>query len=340
MKRILINQIKPVSELILKEIGFKSADRESITRNIYEAELAGKRNLGLTYLLYFLRHHTVVAPFNLAQPTPKVISKTTSTMLIDGQQRVGHYVMEWALSRAFKSVKKTGIYAFGLHNTHPTIGYVSQYARMATEQNLIYISYANSNGRIAPYGSATRLWGTNPITYGIPGKTNHVIYDAATAAITASELMTYQRNGKNVPENTCIDENGIVCVDPNIILDKGAILPFGGHKGSGLAFITELLAGAITKSKIGNKILGDWGVFTIIIDPAAFRDINDFLVEVDTAVNEVKSGKLREGFNEIVIPGELSSRNKEISIKNGYVEIDEHNYNTLCEKFPKVQTLI
>lgn len=337
--KIKINNLYKVSDTILKEIGFKKADRESISRNIVESELVNKSNLGLSYLLYFHRHHTQIEPFNLSRPTPLIEKSTSNTMIINGSKRTGHYVMEWALEKSFKKIKNNGLFAFGFTNTHPTIGYVSQYARKVVEKNLIFIGFANSSGRVAPYGSTTRMWGTNPITYGIPGKTTNVIYDAATSAITASEILVAKRNNTQVRKNTCIDEYGEVCVNPAQIWESGAILPFGEHKGSGLGFLVELIAGALTGSKVGNSVQGNWGVFCILIDPSAFRDINRFLEDVDTAVKEVKSAKLRKGFNEILIPGERALRFKNQNLKNGFIEVSDFTIQQLREQFKTLNQL-
>jgi LDH2 family malate/lactate/ureidoglycolate dehydrogenase len=261
-------------------------------------------------------------------------------MLVDGHKRVGHYVMDWTLGKAISKAKENGIVVFGFTNTHPTIGYVSHYARKVTDQKLIFMSFANSNGRIAPHGSVSRLWGTNPITYGIPGKSMPVIFDGATAAITASDIMAAKRDNRLVPENTCVDENGDVCRDANHIWEKGAILPFGGHKGSGMAFVVELLAGALTGSKVGNSVKGDWGVLTILIDPSKFRPYAEFINDVEIAVQEVRSAAPRKGFSKVFIPGEQSATHKVEALKSGFIDVDDVVIEQLKVQFSSINNLL
>jgi LDH2 family malate/lactate/ureidoglycolate dehydrogenase len=335
--KITIKNARKYIEAALYEIGFHKEDIQAISENILEAEFAGKSNLGMNYLSYLHRHHTVLDPFNMDEPEPTLLTDLPSIMLIDGHKRVGHYVMEWALKKAVERAKSNGIVAFGFTNTHPTIGYVSQYARMVVENGLIFMSFANSNGRVAPYGSVTRLWGTNPITYGIPGKSMPVIYDAATSAITASDIMAAKRDGRKIPNDRCIDAEGNLCTDPVEIWEKGAILPFGGHKGSGLSFIVELLAGALTGSKVGNSVAGDWGVFSIVIDPSKFRSYEDFISNVESAIAEVKQSVPRKGFEKVYVPGEKSQLHKQNVLKEGSIEVDDVIFSQLCEQFKSIK---
>ena len=99
---------------------------------------------------------------------------------------------------------------------------------------------------VAPAGAKKPLFGTNPISFAWPrpGKTP-VVYDMATAAMAMGEVQVAAREGHKVPIGTGLNKDGKETIDPNEIAKGGVLLPFGGHKGSGIAMMVELLAGAL-----------------------------------------------------------------------------------------------
>ena len=208
-------------------------------------------------------------------------------------------------------------------------GYVGHFARIATEKNLIFICFNNSPGRIAPHGTRKRLWGTDPVTVGIPTNKYPIIHDMATAKITSSDLLKTLRAGGKLPQGVTIDKEGNLCTDPQKVWDEGSMLPIAEHKGSGLALICELLAGALTGSRSGFSVPGGWGTFFILINPTAFRPLSQFKKDIDTVIKELKSAPKRKGVKEIFYPGERSMKLREKNLKAGTVEIDDSVYQNL-----------
>nr|WP_309504348.1 Ldh family oxidoreductase [uncultured Roseovarius sp.] len=134
---------------------------------------------------------------------------------------------------------------------------------------------------MAPYGGAKALFGTNPMAFGWP-RTGHapVIFDQASAAMARGDVMIAARNGETVPTGVGVGPDGLQTTDPEEIL-KGAMLPFGGHKGSAIAMMVELLAAGLTgdrfsfeAAKYDNKDGGppQGGLFLLAIDPEKFGD--------------------------------------------------------------------
>jgi len=99
---------------------------------------------------------------------------------------------------------------------------------------------------VAPAGAKKALFGTNPISFAWPrpGKTP-VVYDMATAAMAMGEVMVAARDGHKVPLGTGLNKDGKETTDPKEISKGGVLLPFGGYKGSAIAMMVELLAGAL-----------------------------------------------------------------------------------------------
>lgn len=332
-------KISEVSNLIIEfihKLGFSDVESSLIAENVLEAELSGKKSHGLGNLLWFKRAVTVKGSSGYEvsiNSNPISITKETPVSLhIDGQHKTGHLVIRKALELAFEKVKKSTVVFVGLHNTAPSTGYVGFWAQKATEKNLIFMCWNNSNGRNAPYGSTQRLYGTDPITIGIPTNNLPIILDMATSKVTVGQLMNYQRDKKPLPPESAIDAEGNFTTDAEIAWAEGALLPIAGHKGSGLTFMCEMLAGALTGSRVGHSVPGGWGTFFILFDPTIFRPLYDFKKDIDTAISELKNSKKREGVTEIFYPGEKSQKVQQENIKNDYIEVEESLLNKLKEE--------
>jgi LDH2 family malate/lactate/ureidoglycolate dehydrogenase len=109
----------------------------------------------------------------------------------------------------------------------------------------------------------------------------------------------------------------------------GGLLPIAGHKGSGLAFMVELLAGALPGSRVGYAVPGGWGSFAILIDPTIFRPLVDFKNDVEKAIKELKAAPKAEGFHEIYFAGEQSHKKREECLKTGVVDINDKMFDAL-----------
>lgn len=332
MKLSLQNTRKLASRFV-EHLGFSDADTKMIVENVVEAEISGHVSHGLGNLLWF---QTTIAnggvnktPINRTGKPFKIIKETPVSLMVDGINHTGYVVIRKALDRAFMKVKKSYIVAIAITNTAPSSGYIGHYARLAVEQNLIFMSWNTSPGRVAPHGSTSKLWGTNPITIGIPTNGLPAILDMATSKITFADLINYQRDNLPLPPDCAIDSHGHTTTNPNIARNEGALLPIGGHKGSGLSFMNEMLAGALTASKVGFAVAGGWGTFFILLDPTIFRPLKEFKRDVQAGIDELKSSNKRVGVTEIFYPGEQSQKRRIQNLENGFIEIQDEVYKKL-----------
>jgi len=102
-----------------------------------------------------------------------------------------------------------------------------------------------SYATVAPAGGTKPLLGTNPFAFGWPRPgENPYVFDFATSVAARGELELYRRADKPLPEGWAIDAEGNPTTDPEAAL-AGAMLPFGGHKGSAISTMIELLAGSM-----------------------------------------------------------------------------------------------
>ncbi len=142
--------------------------------------------------------------------------------------------------------------------------------------------------------------------------------------------MVSKNEGKKIKEGVAIDGDGKVTTDPEKAM-KGGILPVGGHKGSGIAFMVEMLAGALTGSMVGGAVEGGWGSFYILINPESFRSIDDFKKDAGLAIRKLKESKKMHGVEEIYFPGEQSHKIRQKNLELGTIDVSEKLYNQLSE---------
>lgn len=316
-----INEAKQLSQKILTRLGFRAEEAELITQNLIEAELAERKTHGLVRLPAITRL-TGNGSIKVIDEDIEVISEHPASIHFNGKYKPGFYVIYKSLEKAFEKVKQSGILAVGIKDLAYASGYIGDYARQAAEKDLIFISFHNSLGGLVPFGAAKDLWGTNPLTIGIPSNTSPVILDMASSQTTWGDLMVAKTEGKTIKEGVAIDSEGNMTIDPAKAME-GGILPIAGHKGSGLAFIVELLGGALTNSRVGGAVDGGWGSFYILINPAIFRDINDFKSDVQKAIDELKNAPKAKGVKEIFFPGEQSALKRKKNLEANEINLSE-----------------
>ena len=134
----------------------------------------------------------------------------------------------------------------GTYNTYTSTGMLAYYAEQIGKADLIAVVMAQSPEFVAPLGGRKGVFGTNPLCVAVPGPTEGpLILDMATAAITLFGAITAKANGTQLPPGVAVDSEGNPTRDPAAAL-AGAFLTFGGHKGSGLSLIVELLGGVLS----------------------------------------------------------------------------------------------
>jgi len=316
-----IQQATDLSNKILQKAGFRTEESALITQNLIAAELVEKKTHGLVRLPK-IAELAKSGSIKVNNDDIEIISEHPASIHFNGKSKPGFYAIYKSLEKAVDKVKQSGILAVGIKDLAYASGYIGNYARLATEQNLIYIGFHNSPGGLVPFGSTKDLWGTNPITIGIPTHNIPVILDMASSQCTWGDLMVAKTEGRTLKNAVAIDRDGNTTIDP-VKAMEGGILPIAGHKGSGLAFVVELLGGGLSNSRIGGSVKGGWGSFYILIDPIMFRDLKDFKDEVQSAINELKSAPKAKGVNEIFFPGEQSHIKRQKNIENDEIKISD-----------------
>jgi L-2-hydroxycarboxylate dehydrogenase (NAD+) len=318
---IKIQEAESLAKSALTKLGFGDESSNLIIKNLLEAELADKKTHGLIRIPA-LKKQIDSGKINVSESPLDVISETSFSIHFDGDYKSGFIVIYQSLEKAIKKAKQSGMVSVGLKDLSYASGFMGAYARVATENDLIFIGFSNSAGGLIPHGAKKELWGTNPITIAVPTNTDPVILDMASSMTTWGSLMVSKQEGKPLPNGVALDAEGEITTDPEKAME-GGLLPFAGHKGSGLAFIVELLAGALTGSRVGYSVEGGWGTFYILLDPKIFRPLADFKADISKAIEELKNAPKANGVNEIYYAGEQSNKLRSSHLQSGEIEVSD-----------------
>jgi delta1-piperideine-2-carboxylate reductase len=237
-----------IYDLAKKTLLFNGCDEENasiLADTIMRAERDGSHSHGLFRLPAYVAALKSKKVNGKARPEVKKISPSVIKVL--GNNAFAPMVLKVGLPELIKLAKETGVAVLAITNSHHMAAMWPETEAIA-EAGLVGFSCTSYMPLVAPAGAKKALFGTNPISFSWPrpGKTP-VVYDMATSAMAMGDVMVAARDGKKVPLGTGLDKDGKETTDPKKI-EKGSggvLLPFGGYKGSGIAMMVELLAGAL-----------------------------------------------------------------------------------------------
>ena len=176
---------------------------------------------------------------------PEVKKVSPSVVKVLGNNCLAPVVLKRGIPELIKAAKENGVAVLAINNSHHMAAMWPETEAVA-EEGLVAFACTSYKPAVAPAGAIKPLFGTNPISFAWPrpGKTP-VVFDMATASMAMGEVQVAKREGHKVPLGTGLTKEGKETTDPAEIADGGVLLPFGGYKGSGIAMMVELLAGAL-----------------------------------------------------------------------------------------------
>jgi len=276
----------------------------------------------------------------LINPKPKIKIKKISPSIfhINADNSIGFISADIAINHAIKNAKKTGIGLVAVKKSSH-YGLSSFYAEQAVKKNLIVFCFTNAPPAIAPYGAKKSLFGTNPICFGAPTGKVPFILDTSTSMINRGKIRRANKLGKKIPYGVALNKSGKITTNAKEAL-LGTQLPIASFRGSGLAWMVDILSGVLTGSSHGGKTKDPFDDFTgpqnighlfITINPKIFVGKN-FIKEMKKNIRLVKKLPKAKGFTSILYPGENKNKtykknlNKDISISSKILkEMDELN---------------
>ncbi len=318
--KIKVTDLEILTEKALIKQGYSEEESKVIKKVLLYAQLRGN-NQGVVKLI------GSGIPKREGVGAPKIVKETPVSALIDGNSTHAIIVMDQVTDLAIKKAKQSGIGIVGNFNTTESTGAIGYYAKKIADEGYIGIAFASAPFQTtAPHGSTEAKYCTNPMAFGIPTEIDPIILDMSTSAIAYYGLIEAKTAGKEVPEGLGYDKDG----NPTTIM-SGAIKTFGGHKGSGLALVVQILAGALVQADSFDNDSDNAGNLVLAIDPEILTTKERFTKEVSSIITRIKSAKKAPGVEEILIPGEKGNNFYSKVMASGEIEVEDNLLSALKE---------
>jgi uncharacterized oxidoreductase len=281
--------------------------------------------------------------------TPTLVADSATHAVLDGNYGFGQTIGPLAVDAGIGKARAAGLAVVALRRSGH-LGRIGDWAERAAEAGLISLHFVNvENGElVAPFGGTGRRFSTNPVCIGIPPMQGRpmLLLDMATSVVAEGKVLVASNGGKPVPDGALISPDGILSSDPATLYGpllpdgprtpgngQGAIRAFGEHKGSGLAFMCEILAGVLTGGGPSGPRHGEGrrisnGMLSIYLEPGHFGAA-DFVSEAMEYVDYVKSSRPAQGVQEVLVPGEPEFHTRARRLAEG-VPLQVETWTNLC----------
>jgi hydroxycarboxylate dehydrogenase B len=274
----------------------------------------------------------------VADQKVEILVETPVLAVVDACYGFGQTAAPQAVQIGIDKCLRMGLAAVGLRNSGH-VGRVGDWAEMAAEAGLVSVHFVNAAGSnlVAPFGGVERRFSTAPYCVGVPRPGQApLILDFATSVVAEGKVLVASRGGKKIPADALVAPDGSTSGDPHVLYGDytptgprdyrkgpGAIRAFGEHKGAGLAFMCEILGGALTGTGAtleGRRFAN--GMFSFYVDPKIVDPAGFLPGEVTRYVGYVKSAKPIPGA-EILVPGEQEERTRRKRLAEGVPLADD-----------------
>ncbi len=318
---------------IFRAAGCDAAESQRISTHLLGANLAGHDSHGVARVPRYVEW--LQAGFVVKAQTAEVVTDGGCFALLDGHFGFGQTVAPQAVELGIARAQQHGIAVVGLRNAGH-IGRVGDYAEMAIRAGLISVHFVNVAGSVlvAPFGGTERRYSTAPFSVGVPLPGRPLVLDFATSLVAEGKVLVASNGGKALPPDALIEPDGTLSGDPHTLYGeypqigprnpsngKGAIRAFGEHKGSGLAFMCELLAGALTgggtsgpvdeRGRIAN------GMLSFYVSPKHFGTEAEFHAAGRTYVDWVVGCNPADPDAPVLAPGDKEAATRADRLANG-----------------------
>jgi hydroxycarboxylate dehydrogenase B len=295
-----------------------------VAAHLVRANLAGHDSHGA---IRIPQYATMIAQGTIRPDgRPAVVRERGATLLVDAGDGFGQYVTAWALERGIERAAGQGTAVVAIRRANH-IGRVGDYTERAARRGYVAAVTVGAAGPgiggAAPFGGAARFLGTNPWSLGVPTGGEPVLVDFATTVVAEGKVRVARDKREALPPGCIVDKEGHPSTDPADFYAGGMLLPFGGHKGYGLALGAALLGGLAAIGEADPSMAGaaaapaepgqgdrTGGVFLLLVDPGAFGDAGAYVGTVGRVTGALKQVPPAPGVGEVLLPGEPEARTR------------------------------
>jgi uncharacterized oxidoreductase len=341
-------QLNGITRRVFAAAGSDESEAAVIADHLLEANLRGHDSHGVGMIPSYLRNlgGGKVKP----NETGHVASESGSLIVYEGARGYGQIVARAATEVGIAKAGETGVAVVGLRNAHH-IGRVGTYGEMCAAAGLVSMHFVNITDQrpaVAPWRGSDGRFGTNPVCIAMPGPSpdRPIILDMATSRIAMGKVRVARNKGETIAPDTLLDADGKPTTDPNVMYrrPRGALRTFGEHKGYGLAFICEMLGGALTGSGTMRPERQDAesvtnGMLMVVIDPSRLVDQAWLADEVQAMTAYVTASRPTNPNEPVLIPGDPERQRRAERQRDG-VPVDEETWREIVEAARGVNVLV
>jgi uncharacterized oxidoreductase len=344
---VAVDELDRLVTDIFTRAGCDAVEAARIAHHLISANLTGHDSHGVIRTPRYVQwlHEGKV----LAGQTPEIIAESATHAVIDGKFGFGQTIGPIAVDIGIAKAKAAGLSLVALRDSGH-IGRIGDWAERAAKAGLVSIHFVNvSQGEIvAPFGGVDRRFSTNPMCIGVPAQEGQemLLLDFATSLVAEGKVLVASNGGKALPERSLVGPEGGYSTDPVTLYGPltpggprdpangtGALCTFGEHKGSGIAFMCEILAGVLTGGGTAGPLRGGKrgrisnGMFSIYLDPGHFG-AQGFAQQAADYAAYVKSSRPAVPGGEVLVPGEREARTRAERLEHG-IPLQEETWSAL-----------
>jgi LDH2 family malate/lactate/ureidoglycolate dehydrogenase len=309
-------ELHDIATRIFQAAGSDPEPTAILVDHLIDANLAGHDSHGVQHIPGYVK----AMQSGAIQPNarPELLRETPVSALVDGKFTFGQVSTRYGADVTIRKARAGGVAVVGVvRGNH--IGRLGTYPTLASREGVfLTVAIGSLSPHVAPFGGRTGVFGTNPFSFGFPAANQpDVLVDFATSAVAAGKLGVAQAKHEQMAPGILIDREGNPTTDPRALSEGGAILPAGGHKGTGLAVISVLLSQILVPATDTGEGHFQTGTFLLGIDVGIFRDRAAVEAEADGIIEKIKAVPPARGFEEVLVPGEPELRSAERRRREG-----------------------
>jgi uncharacterized oxidoreductase len=335
MRRIAPEVLDRFARAALAATGSDAREAEIVAAHLVDANLTGHDSHGVGLLPAYATHRR--SGVLVANRRGRVAMESGPLAAIDGDSGYGQAIARDAMDVGVRLARAHGVAVIALRRTHH-IGRVGTYGEMVAEAGLASLHFVNGNSGpppVAPWGGREGRFATNPVCIAMPGSARHprFVLDFATSRIAMGKVRVANHAGTQGVEGALLDAAGAPTTDPGVMYraPRGVLLPFGEHKGYGLALACDILAGIVGGAgtiQPGNPrdrgIVN--GMLSIVIDPARFGGGGE--AEYDALMDYVLGCAPVEAGTQVMMAGDPERANRAARARDG-IPVDDGTWQAL-----------
>ena len=324
MTNLAIGDARALCVQAMVAIGHAPTEAVIIADHLIDCELRGLSFGGLARALSIADR---VQQYGLSIKPITITQQTAVSAHLDGGDQVGYVVGQKVTELAIEKARTGGIAVVGANETWYT-GMFSYYLEQVTKAGFAGLIAGSGGQFVAPAGGTQGRFGTNPIAFGFPTVGTPIIWDIGTSSIMLGEVILAMREGRPLGEGLAYDASGASTSDPTAALDGGAVSVWGGHKGSGLAMVVQLL-GMLCGAAAAPAGLRDCGFFMLVFNPALIDPANDFAERAADYADSLRATRPVDLTDPVRVPFDRSTAVRAQQLESGTIEVSDAVHQAL-----------